>query len=145
MYKEVVTYVDYNGVERTESHYFNLTEAEILEMEMSTAGGFAEMVQGIIDAKDQPAIIKIFKDLIFKAYGRKSPDGRLFEKSDKLSLEFSQTPAYSKLFMKYALDDKAGSAFINGLMPAELVAKANAMNKQGVAPVASIAPSIETE
>lgn len=142
MYKETITYTDYNGVERTETHYFNLTEAEILEMEMSTAGGFAEMVRGIIAAKDQVAIIKIFKDLIFKAYGRKSADGRLFEKSEQLSREFSQTPVYSKLFMKYALDDKAGAAFVNGLMPAELVAKANAMNSQGIAPVAELAPNV---
>lgn len=141
MYKETITYTDYNGVERTETHYFNLTEAEILEMEMSTAGGFAEMVRGIIAAKDQVAIIKIFKDLIFKAYGRKSADGRLFEKSEQLSREFSQTPVYSKLFMKYALDDKAGAAFVNGLMPAELVAKANAMNSQGITPVAELAPN----
>ena len=67
MIKESITYTDYNGVERKEDFYFNLTKAEIMEMEMSTKGGLAEMIQRIVAAQDQPAIIKIFKDLIIKA------------------------------------------------------------------------------
>ena len=76
MLKKTITYTDYNGVERTEDKYFNLSKAEIMEMEMSTAGGFAEMVQGIVKAQDAPAIMKIFKDIILKSYGEKSPDGK---------------------------------------------------------------------
>ena len=100
MLKKTITYTDYNGVERTEDKYFNLSKAEIMEMEMSTAGGFAEMVQGIVKAQDAPAIMKIFKDIILKSYGEKSPDGKRFIKSKELSDEFSQTEAYSDLFME---------------------------------------------
>mgnify|MGYP006874292219 CR=1 FL=1 len=84
MLKKTITYTDYNGVERTEDKYFNLSKAEIMEMEMSTAGGFAEMVQGIVKAQDAPAIMKIFKDIILKSYGEKSPDGKRFIKSKEL-------------------------------------------------------------
>ena len=124
MLKKTITYEDFNGVERTEDFFFNLTEAEIMEMEMTTAGGMAEMIQKIVAAQDVPSIIKIFKDFILKAYGEKSPDGKRFIKSTELSEAFSQTNAYSKLFMELSTDDKAAAAFINGLMPADLAKKA---------------------
>ena len=117
MLKKTITYVDYNGVERTDDCYFNLSKAEITEMEMSTAGGLAEMIQNIIKAQDAPAIIKIFKDLILKAYGEKSPDGKRFIKSKELSTAFSQTEAYSILFMELATDADAAADFVNGIIP----------------------------
>ena len=81
MLKKTFTYVDYNGVERTEDHYFNLSKAELMEMELSTTGGLAEMINKIVAAQDAPAIVKVFKDLVLKAYGQKSADGRRFVKS----------------------------------------------------------------
>ena len=88
MLKKVITYTDYNGVERTEEFLFNLSKAELMEMEMGTAGGLSSMIQGIVDSKDIPAIVDIFKKLLLKAYGKKSPDGRRFIKSDEISQEF---------------------------------------------------------
>lgn len=118
MLKETITYIDYNGVERTEDHYFNLTKAELMEMELSTTGGLAEMINKIVAAKDAPAIVKIFKELVLKAYGQKSADGRRFIKSAELSDEFAQTEAYSQLFMKLATDADAAAKFVNGIVPA---------------------------
>lgn len=119
MLKKTMTYTDYNGATRTEDFYFNLTKAEIAEMEMSTVGGLAEMIQRVVAAQDAPAIIKIFKELVLKAYGVKSPDGKRFIKSKELSEEFSQTEAYSELFMELATDADAASAFVNGIVPAQ--------------------------
>ena len=119
MLKKKITYTDYNGVERSEDFYFNLTKAELMEMEMSTVGGFTEMVQRIVAANDAPSIIKIFKELILKAYGEKSPDGKRFIKSKEISDAFSQTEAYSKLFMELATDANAAADFVNGLVPNE--------------------------
>lgn len=124
MLKKTVTYTDYNGVERTEDFYFNLTKAEITEMEMSTAGGFAEMIQKVVKAQDAPTIIKVFKDLVLKAYGEKSPDGKRFMKSEEIATAFSQTEAYSQIFMELATDAKAASAFVNGIVPADMAAEA---------------------
>lgn len=120
MLKETITYTDYNDNVRTETFHFNLTKAEILEMEMSVHGGLTAMLQKIIDTQDQPALIKFFKDLILRAYGEKSPDGRQFIKSEALSTAFSQTEAYSQLYMKLATDDKAAAAFVNGVVPADM-------------------------
>ena len=119
MLKKTVTYTDYNGSERTEDFYFNLSKAEVMEMEMSTSGGLAGMIQRIVAAQDAPAIIKIFKDLILKAYGVKSPDGKRFIKSEELSTEFSQTEAYSILFMELSTDADAASEFVTGIVPVD--------------------------
>lgn len=119
MIKKTITYVDYNDVERTEDFYFNLSKAELMEIEMSTSGGLVEMINRIVSAQDAPAIIKVFKELILKAYGVKSLDGKRFEKSDKLRTEFEQTEAYSQLFMELSTDADAASKFVNGIMPSE--------------------------
>ena len=124
MIKKTITYKDYNQVERTESFYFNLSKAEVMEMEMSTAGGMAETIQKIVDAKDAPAIIRVFKDLVLKSYGVKSDDGRRFIKSKELSDEFSQTEAYSQIFMELATDADEAAKFVNGIIPADLNQKA---------------------
>ena len=118
MLKKTITYTDYNGVERKEDFYFNLNKAEIMELEMSTTGGLAEMINRIVAAQDAPAIIKIFKELILKAYGEKTPDGRGFSKSEAKSKAFSETEAYSQLFMELATNADAASEFVNGIVPA---------------------------
>lgn len=121
MLKKTIKYTDYNGTQREEDFYFNLTKAELMEMEMSTSGGLAEMIQNIVKAQDAPAIIKIFKDLVLKAYGEKSLDGKRFMKVDEngtpLSIAFSQTEAYSNLFMELATNTEAASEFVNGIVP----------------------------
>ena len=120
MIKETITYNDYNGNERTEDFYFNLTKAEVMKMEMSTKGGLAEMIQRIVAAQDQPAIIKVFEDLIQKAYGVKTPDGRGFMKRAEDLEAFIATEAYSQLFMKLATDADAAAKFVNGIVPADM-------------------------
>lgn len=117
MIKKTITYTDYNGEERTEDFYFNLSKAEIMEMELSIDGGYVEMVNKIVAAKDVPALVKLFKEIIFKAYGKKSADGKRFEKSEKLSTEFSQTEAYSELYMELVMDDEKAAEFMNGIIP----------------------------
>ena len=109
MYRKTMTYTDYNGEERTEDFYFNLTKAEITEMELSTEGGLRDKIERITKAKDVPEIIRLFKELILKAFGVKSPDGKRFIKSEQLSEEFSQTEAYSDLFIELATDSGAAS------------------------------------
>lgn len=120
MIKKTITYNDYNDVERTEDFYFNLSKAEVMEMELSTTGGLAEQIRRIVAAQDQPAIIKIFKDLILKAYGEKTADGKRFEKKNgELAAAFAETEAYSILFMELATDADAAAQFVNGIVPAD--------------------------
>ena len=134
MLKKTITYTDYNDVTRTEDFYFNLSKAELMEMEMSTSGGLAEMIKKIVAAQDTPSIIKIFKELILKAYGEKSSDGKRIVKSEEISNAFAQTEAFSDLFMELATDADAASAFVNGIIPADM-AKQVAANSAAIKPV----------
>ena len=121
MLKKTVTYVDYNGVERTEDFYFNLSKAEVTEMELSVRGGLSAMLEELVKSGDNARIVEIFKDLVLRSYGEKSADGKRFVKSKELSEAFSQTEAYSEIFMELALDEKAAAAFVNGILPSNLV------------------------
>lgn len=119
-----IEYVDYFDQPRKEKFYFNLNESEITEMEMSETGGISNLMQKIIETRDTPGLIRIFKQIILKSYGEKSADGRRFIKSAELSEAFSQTEAYNKLFMELSTSDKAAADFINGIIPKEIAEKA---------------------
>ena len=119
MLKLTRTYTDYNGLSRTEDFYFNLTQAEVTEMELSVDGGLVEMINRIVAAKDGKQIIALFKDIVLRSYGEKSPDGRRFIKTPEIRDAFAQTEAYSDLFMELATDAKKAAEFVNGIVPAK--------------------------
>lgn len=124
MLKKSITYTDFNGVERTEDFFFNLTKAEIMELELGVTGGLTAMVQGVVMAQDTPSLIKIFKELILKSYGEKSADGKRFIKINdagvSLANNFAQTEAYSELFMLLATNEDEASNFIHGIVPSDV-------------------------
>lgn len=124
MFKMTRTYTDYNGTKRTGDFYFNLNEAEIIEMQIGTVGGFAETIERIIKANNEAELMRIFKELVLKAYGEKTPDGMQFMKVDEngrpLSIKFSQTPVYSDIFMELATNAKTASEFVNGIIPGNI-------------------------
>jgi len=120
MLKKTITFHDLEGNEVTDDFYFNLTKAELLELELSEEGGFAENIQEIAKSNDGKKIIETFKEIIRRSYGVKSEDGRRFIKSPELFEEFSQTDAFSELFMQLATDASAGASFVNGVVPAQL-------------------------
>ena len=117
MFKHTIKYTDYNGQERSEQFYFNLSKAELMEMELSTQAGVEEMIRVLIATNDNAKIVKVFKDLILKSYGIKSEDGRRFIKSDELRNQFEQSEAYSEFFMQMvANEDNLQNKFINGVI-----------------------------
>lgn len=133
MLKKTITYTDYNGTTRKEDFYFNLTQAEVTELEVSVEGGLVEMINRIVAAQNGKVIIETFKDIILRAYGEKSPDGRRFIKNQEVRDAFAQTEAYSKLFMELATDAKAASEFVNGIVPTK-TEKAAPANQSSEAP-----------
>lgn len=117
MIKKTITYSDYNGVERTEDFYFNLTKSEILQWQYSVEGGLYEILDKITKSVDAQQIIGYFKELILKSYGEKSDDGKRFIKSEELSNAFSQTDAYDQIYMELFTDSDAQAEFIKGILP----------------------------
>ena len=129
MYKKTITYTDFNGVERTEDFYFNMTRAEIIELELGTEGGLEQTIKKIVDSQDLVSLSKYFKDIISMSYGEKSADGKRFIKRDEngtpLFKAFSETEAYSNLYMELVTDASVAAAFINGIVPEEIAMAAN--------------------
>jgi hypothetical protein len=123
MLKKTITYKDYNGNTRTEDFYFNLSKAELTEMELSREGGLTAQIEKIVSTQDSKKIIEVFKELILTSYGEKAPDGRRFIKNKELIDAFVQTEAYSELFMELAMDSNAAAAFINGIIPTDIPAQ----------------------
>ncbi|GHU55246.1 hypothetical protein FACS1894132_11060 [Clostridia bacterium] len=122
MLKKTITYTDFDGNERTEDFYFNLSKAEVTELQYGTTGGIDQFLRKIVTEQDTKNIIKAFKEILLLAYGEKSPDGRRFVKSKEISDGFSQTEAYSDLFMELASNAEVASEFINGIIPQQLQA-----------------------
>lgn len=123
MIKKTVTYEDFDGKTRTEDFYFNLTKAELTEMEMSFNGGLSQLLEKIVKENDQKLIIEYFKKIVLDSYGVKSLDGRQFMKTPEIRADFASTAAYSDIFMELATDSEAASAFINGIVPKSLETK----------------------
>mgnify|MGYP006982650091 CR=1 FL=1 len=127
MLKITETYVDFNGVERKEDFYFNLTQAELMDMELgldeSMIGSMSSVLKKIVAAKDTRSIMKIFKQLVSKAYGVKTEDGKRFVKNDEVRAAFEQHPAYSQIYMRLATNDKEASDFVLGILPKDISEK----------------------
>jgi hypothetical protein len=120
MLKKTITYNDYNNVERTEDFYFNLSKADVIEMNLMVTGGLIEKINKITQTQDMPELFKLFKELIVKSYGEKSLDGKHFRKSAELSEAFLQTEAYSVLLMELLTGENAAQKaadFVNGIIP----------------------------
>lgn len=120
MLKKNVTYEDFNGDSVTETFYFNLSKAELLELEVGFQGGLAETIQKIVKTNDNKTLFDIFKKIVLMSYGVKSDDGRRFIKDDTLREEFMQTAAFDAIFMELATNDKAAADFINGIVPKDI-------------------------
>ena len=99
-----------------------------MEMQTSMEGGFKAYLEKIVKALNVKEIMKVMKEIILKAYGVKSEDGRRFIKSEELSIAFSQTEAYSNLYMELCKNADKAAEFVNGIMPAGLSEIQNSNN-----------------
>ena len=135
MIKKTITYVDFDGNERTEDMYFNMTKSELVAFSFDMPEAITENVPKTADADVEAVgrkiaeklgssgIFKFVTDLVAKSYGVKSEDGRRFIKSKQLSEEFTQTIAYDEFIMELFSDDKKASEFINAVIPSNMAIK----------------------
>lgn len=131
MYKKKITYTDYNGDEQTETFYFNLNEAELIDMAIGEDQDFGAKLRSISNESDPKKLIPLFKDIVEKTYGVKSDDGRRFVKSAEAFEEFSQTEAYAVLISQLTFDANAAIDFVNGIMPHKFLDKINEKVESG--------------
>lgn len=126
MLKKTITFLDFNDNTVVEDFYFHLSKAELIQLEVESPGGLEKMLKDIIDAEDGAKIIALFQKILLMTVGKKSADGKNFVKSQEVVDYFKYSDAYSELFME--LSTQAGSAaqFIEGVLPAKLVAEAQA-------------------
>lgn len=120
MLEKTITYIDYDGVERTETHHFHLSESELIEMSVSEEGGLDKYIARIRSEQDIKKLFALFKSLIWASYGVKSPDGKRFIKNNEVKEEFTQTEAYNQLFVELTTDTSKALDFIQGILPAKL-------------------------
>ena len=140
MIVKTVTYEDFNGNERTEDFYFNMTEAEAAEKEWSVNGGWTALLKRAVQTQDQAELIKIFKEFVIDAYGVKSIDGKTMDKSEEVKKAFASSAAYSKIFMELARSDEAAAEFINGVLPAAVKMEEKPAALPGKAPIEVVKP-----
>lgn len=131
MFAKKITYTDFSGETRTEEFLFNMSKTDIVQWQYSVKGGIDSLFKKVVNENDQTALVSLVKDLIHRAYGEKSLDGKKFEKRRNgvdLADDFEQTAAYDILFMELVSDAQAAAAFVNGIMPPELIAAATNNN-----------------
>lgn len=124
MLKKTIEYLDLDGNKVRDVFYFNLSKAELAEMELRSNGTFAQNLMKIVADKNGDAIIDTFQDLIRRSYGVRGEDGKRFIKNEQVWQEFIETDAYSELFMELVTNAQAGADFIHGVIPAEMAQKA---------------------
>lgn len=121
MIKKTISYTDFDGNQKAEDFYFNLTKAELFKLEVTAEGNsLHEYLQKVVEANSGKKIIEVFELILKSAYGVRSEDGKRFMKSDQLFKEFQETEAYSEFFIELVTDADKAAKFVNGLIPAGL-------------------------
>jgi hypothetical protein len=141
--KKTITYEDFDGNSVSEDHFFHLSKAELVELEMSHQGGLSEALKRIVAAEDGKSIIAEFKNIILGAYGKRSDDGKRFVKNQQIRDEFESTEAYSTLFMELVTNTDAAIEFINGVIPAGMTEEAARLAQTENAPIIAAVPTPE--
>jgi hypothetical protein len=115
MLKKTVKYTDFDNVERTDTLYFNLTQAELLEIEIHTPGGMEKTIKNAVSDEKSDKIFDIMKELIMKSYGEKNSDGK-FIKTAAISEAFSHTECYSTLLFDVLETSEKAANFFNAII-----------------------------
>lgn len=140
MYKHTITYKDFDGNERTEDAYFNLTKSEMIEFALDLPDGVSDSVDRDALEKNpdmaasklsnmlgKKGVYNFIKDLVLKSYGVKKEDGRRFAKTDEdgrpLSISFAQTMAFETIMEELRNDDIAAAKFVSAVIPGDTSSK----------------------
>lgn len=136
MITKTVTYEDFDGAQQTETLWFNISKSKWIETELngvdlpdgthvdSYSAYLKSFVNGDGSITDVKGMMGAIKDLIGRAYGVRK--GSKFEQTPEIAADFLDSQAYDQFFWDLVTDPKSASAFIEGLVPKEILAQAQA-------------------
>jgi len=143
LFKKTVTYKDYNGDEQTDTYWFHLSEDEVTVIEYEAVTdrtlGLADMIEKIVKDMKGKEMIGIITNLVEKAYGIRSTDGKRFIKTPELYEEFKSTAGYSKFFFELVTNADTLVEWFNGLLPENLAELAEDAKRRAYADEAETA------
>jgi hypothetical protein len=126
MFSITKKYVDYNGVEKEETFWFNLNKRELTGLVYGPAEGLDGVMEKIIHDGASGQALDLFEEIVLKSYGKKMPDGRFAKVDDngrRYADTFRETVVYDDIIMDLMLNTDSLIKFFNGVVPADLKAQ----------------------
>ena len=142
MIKKNITYFDFDGEERTDAFYFNLSKAELMDIELDYDGNMSRAMNTMLEKRDMKGVLGLLGKLVRKAYGEKSADGRRFLKNQELEDSFATTDAYSNLLIELVNDENKLRAFVTGVIPTDMRTEVEKKMAEAEAEEAKAAPNL---
>ncbi len=120
MLKKVFNYVDYDGNQVSETCYFALSKAEIINFQVRGNGTFIDNLKSLLENRDIEKLYDFFKELVLDSYGVKSEDGRRFKKTPEIREDFKYSIPYSELITELMTNEDKIAEFARGVTPFDL-------------------------
>ena len=151
MFSRTFNYKGYDGNEHKETWWFNLSESELMKMELGSVGGINGMMNRMLREDHPDKIVDMFEKIILGSVGERSADGRRFlKRGGAVAEDFRETPAYDQLFLELVSSGEALATFLKGAIPEEVrmnVEKAEAeqakRQEESAAPELKVLPKEE--
>lgn len=126
MFSREFEYTGYDGKPKKDTYWFNLSEAELYEIDLSSIHGFTGEMNRLLKEERTKEIVEAFKGIILGAVGTVSADGRKFIKNDDIREDFYRSKAYSQLFVELVSSGEKVAEFLKGAIPEEIRAQMDA-------------------
>lgn len=125
MIKKTLTFTNFLGEKETESFYFNMSEGELIKLQLSAIDqkteSFQDKLEKIAKGLQGRELVNVIDDLVLGSYGEKTSDGKRFVKNAQLRENFTSSNAYSALITELFTDAGKLAEFVNGVVPQDLI------------------------
>lgn len=132
MFSRDFEYTGYDGQPKKDTYWFNLTEAELYEIDLSSIRGFTGEMTKLLKEERTKEIVDAFKSIILGAVGSVSADGRKFIKNEEIKEDFYRSKAYSQLFVELVSSGEKLAEFLRAAIPEEIRQKMEEKEQENV-------------
>jgi len=116
MYEFKVKYTDFNDQDREEMLHFHYTEDELLSWQTQN-GSLVNYLERMVNQFNAQELMEWLSSFIIGAYGIKSDDGRVFDKSSPLVKSFKDSIPFHTYFKIILSNKDEAEKFIMGVVP----------------------------